>query len=58
METLGNYFTLHPEKRYLALSCTEEVAIGEEGTPIRLDVAIPPTFWNDCDFVPRKGNAG
>ncbi len=41
METLGNYLVLHPEMLYLAHTCTDEVAIGEEGTRTRLDTAIP-----------------
>jgi hypothetical protein len=58
METLGNYLTLHPEKRYLAPTCTEEVAIGEEGTRLRLDVAIPPDLLERLRFRSQKGERG
>jgi hypothetical protein len=40
-QTLDNYFQQHPEKRYLAPTCTEEIVIGVEGSPIRFDVPVP-----------------
>ena len=36
--TFDKYLDRHPEKRYLAPTCTDEVVVGEEGTPIRHDV--------------------
>ncbi|MBN1148412.1 MAG: hypothetical protein JXA78_14225 [Anaerolineales bacterium] len=58
MATLENYLALHPEKRYLAPTCTSEVAIGEEGTPIRLDVIVPPELLERLRFRSRKRERG
>jgi hypothetical protein len=49
---------LHPEKLYLAPTCTDEVAIGEEGTPVRLDVMIPPDVLERLRFRSRKKERG
>ena len=40
--TFDKYLDRYPEKRYLAPTCTDEVVVGEEGTPIRHDVRVPP----------------
>jgi len=56
--TLGNYLALHPEKQYLAPTCTEEVAVGEEGTPIRLDVMVSPDLLERLRFRSRKRERG
>jgi hypothetical protein len=56
-------FKQHPELRYLAPSCTSEVVIGEEGTTIRLDVAVPsdlldrPICWRVCALA-RSAKSG
>ncbi len=55
MATFENYLRLHPERRFLAPSCTDEVAIGEDGTSIRLDLAIPPELLQSLCFVSRRG---
>jgi len=54
MITLGNYLELHPEKQYLAPTCVEEVAIGEYGTAIQLDVMIPPDLLERLRFRSQK----
>lgn len=54
MMTFEKYLTLHPEKRYLAPTCTTEVAIGEEGTPIRLDVMVPRELLENMRFRSLK----
>ena len=56
--TFGSYLALHPEKLYLAPTCTDEVAIGEEGTPIRLDVMMPPDLLERLRFRSRKKERG
>jgi hypothetical protein len=58
MATFDNYLKVHPERRFLAPSCTDEVAIGEEGTPIRLDVAIPSDLLVRLRFRSRRGERG
>lgn len=58
METLANYLSLHPEKLYLAPTCTEEVAIGEEGTRIRLDLAVPSDLLERLRFRSKKKDRG
>ena len=58
MMTFGNYLALHPERQYLAPTCTSEVAIGEEGTPIRLDVMVPPDLLERLRFRSRKRERG
>jgi hypothetical protein len=50
-----NYLTLHPELRYLAPTCTGEVAVGEEGTPIRPDNAVLPEVLERLSFRSRRG---
>jgi hypothetical protein len=52
---LENYLRLHPELHYLAPTCTEEVAVGEEGTSIRLDNAVPPDMLERLRFRSRRG---
>lgn len=56
--TLSNWLNLHPEKRYLAWTCTDEVAIGEEGTPIRFDVAVPSELLERLRFRSRRAERG
>jgi hypothetical protein len=58
MATFENYLKVHPERRFLAPSCTDEVAIGEDGTPIRLNVAIPPDLLARLRFRSRRGERG
>jgi len=56
--TFANYLALHPELRYLAHSCTDEVALGEEGTPIRLDLMVPPDLLERLRFRFRMKERG
>ncbi len=58
MATLQSYLARHPEQGYLAPTCTEEVAIGEEGTALRLDVAIPPDLLERLRFRSQKKERG
>jgi hypothetical protein len=58
METFENYLKVHPERRFLAPTCTEEVAIGEDGTPIRLNLTIPPDLLKRLRFRSRRGERG
>jgi hypothetical protein len=58
MATFESYLKLQPERRFLAPSCTDEVAIGEEGTPIRLDMPIPPELLARLRFSSRRGERG
>jgi hypothetical protein len=57
-EIFAAFFQQHPELRYLAPSCTSEVVIGEEGTPIRLDVAVPSDLLARLRFGPRRKEWG
>lgn len=57
-ETFGNYLMLHPEKHYLAPTCTEDVAVGQNGTIIRLDVAVPPSLLESLRFRSRQKERG
>ncbi len=56
--TFDNYVKLHPEMRILAPTCTEEVVLGYESTPIRLDVAVPPELLGRLRFRSQKGERG
>ena len=56
--TLDNWLQAHPEKRYLLWSCTDEVAVGQEGTPIRFDVALPGEELEGLRFRSKRGERG
>jgi hypothetical protein len=58
MLTLLDYLEHHPEQRYLAPTCVEEVALGEQGTPIRLDVAAPGELVERLRFRSRRRERG
>jgi hypothetical protein len=53
-EAFRCFFRQHPELGYLAPSCTSEVVIGEEGTPIWLDVAVPPDLLLRLRYRSRR----
>jgi hypothetical protein len=55
---LENWLNAHPAMRYLVWSCTDEVAVGREGTPICFDVALSPTELEGLRFPSRKGERG
>jgi hypothetical protein len=40
-DALNHYCEVRPELRYLAPTCTDEAVECEEGTPLRLDLAVP-----------------
>ncbi len=44
----------HPELRYLAPTCTEEAVECENGTPLRLDLAIPPDMLLRLRYRSRR----
>jgi hypothetical protein len=56
--TLQRYFQAHPEKAYLAPTCTDEVALGEQGTPIRLDITAAPAMVERLRFRSQRGERG
>jgi hypothetical protein len=55
---LDYWLIARPELRYLVWSCTDEVAIGQGGTPIRFDVALSPTQLEGLRFRSRRGERG
>jgi len=56
--TFDNYVKLHPEMRILAPTCTEEVVLAEESTPIRLDAAVPREMLERLRFRSQRGERG
>jgi len=56
--TFDNYLKLHPEIRYLAPTCTDEVVLGVEGTPIRLDRKFPSEFVEALRFRSQRRERG
>ncbi len=56
--TFDNYARLHPAVRVLAPTCTEEAVLGDESTPIRLDVAVPPEMLGRLRFRSQRGERG
>jgi hypothetical protein len=55
---LENWLNAHPELRYLVWSCTDEVAVGQGGTPIRFDVALSPAELEGLRFRSQRGERG
>lgn len=53
-----NYLKLHPEKRFLAPTCTEEVVLGDDSTPIRLDLAVPSEVLERLRFRSQRRERG
>jgi hypothetical protein len=56
--TFENYLKLHPEMRYLAPTCTDEVILGSEGAPIRLDRTVPPEVVEALRFRSQRRERG
>ena len=56
--TFENYLKLHPEMRFLAPTCTDEVVLGSEGTPIRLDRSVPPDVVEALRFRSQRRERG
>ena len=52
--TFENYLKIHPENRFLAPTCTEEVVLGYESTPIRLDLVVPSDVLESLRFRSQK----
>jgi hypothetical protein len=57
-QIFASFFRHHPELWYLAPTCTTEVVVGEEGTPIRLDVAVPSALLERLRFRSRRTERG
>jgi hypothetical protein len=53
--TLAQYFARFPIWRFLAPTCTDEVILGEEGTSIALDRAVPGELLKRLTYHPRRG---
>jgi len=56
--TFENYLQLHPEMRFLAPTCTDEVVLGSEGTPIRLDQPVPADVVEALRFRSQRRERG
>ncbi len=57
-DMLDQYFKKHPEQHYLRHTCTDEVVLGEMGTPIRFDLAVPPELLTDIRFRSQRRERG
>jgi hypothetical protein len=53
-DLLNQYFSRHPEQAYLRYTCTEEVVLGEEGTPVRFDIAVPPELLTQIRYRSQR----
>ncbi len=56
--TFDNYLKLHHEIRFLAPTCTDEVVLGDESTPIRMDAAVSPDLLERLRFRSQRGERG
>ena len=56
--TFDRWRQAHPEFGYLAPTCTSEVALGEEGTPLGLKVAVPADVLEGLRFCSQRGERG
>jgi hypothetical protein len=57
--TCWDYVSLHPEDSYLiSHSCANEVLVGEAGTTIRFDVAVPQNVLESWRFQSQKRQRG
>jgi hypothetical protein len=54
LEAFGRYRAAHPEVRYLAPTCTDEAVECEDGTPLRLDLAVPPDLLLRLRYRSRR----
>jgi hypothetical protein len=52
---IAQYFARFPTWRFLAPTCTDEVVLGEEGTSIVLDRAVPGDVLKRLTYRPRRG---
>jgi len=53
--TLSRYMERHPEKTYLTPTCTDEAVLGEEGTPIKLGIAVPGDLLERLEYRSQRG---
>jgi hypothetical protein len=51
---LDEHLQRYAEWRWLARTCTNEVIIGRDGTPLRLDAAVPPDLLERLTFRSRR----
>ncbi|MGE5222301.1 MAG: hypothetical protein ACM3PY_07685 [Omnitrophica WOR_2 bacterium] len=56
--TFANYLELYPERRFLAPTCTDEVILGDDSTPIRLDIAVPSDVLERLRFRSQRRERG
>ena len=56
--TFGRWQQARPEFSFLAPTCTSEVALGEEGTPFGLMIAIPADVLEGLRFRSQRGERG
>jgi hypothetical protein len=56
--TFESYLMLNPEKRFLAPTCTDEVVLGDDSTPLALDVTVPPELLQRLRFRSQKRERG
>ena len=52
--TLDTYLQRYPQWRWLQESCTNEVVVGQDGTPLRLDLVVPPDLLERLTFSSRR----
>ena len=53
--TFGSWRQAHPEYGFLAPTCTNEVALGEDGTPFGLKIAVPADVLEGLRFCSQRG---
>ena len=51
----GGWPARFPEWDFLARTCTNEVVVGDEGTPVRRDRPVPKNVVLDWTFLNRRG---
>jgi hypothetical protein len=52
--TLDDHLQRYPQWRWLQQSCTNEVVLGQAGTPLRLDMVVPPDLLERLTFSSRR----
>jgi len=53
-DAFDRYRKAHPEMRYLAPTCTDGAVECDKGTPLRLDVAVPPDLLLRLRYRSRR----
>ena len=57
-DLLDQYFTNHREQCYLRYTCTEEVVLGDAGTAIRFDRAVPADLLTQLRYRSQRQERG